>query len=130
MQANLLNQIHSNLNRNIWSKVSEVVYLLSSPVRAASKELFPQPTFPTTTTREPWTRQTARFDIKNKFQTENKKRSLRHTTEFKCCYTTGVLSLSCLFTTCRVTTAAPLSFFKSIFRNKIQYLLFRITAFY
>lgn len=28
-------------------------YLLSSPDRAASKELFPQPTFPTTTTREP-----------------------------------------------------------------------------
>lgn len=33
-----------------------MVYLLSSPVTAASKELFPQPTFPTTTTREPWTR--------------------------------------------------------------------------
>lgn len=28
-------------------------YLLSSPDRAASSELFPQPTFPTTTTREP-----------------------------------------------------------------------------
>lgn len=28
-------------------------YLPSSPERAASNELFPQPTFPTTTTKEP-----------------------------------------------------------------------------
>lgn len=33
--------------------VSWMSHLLSSPDRAASNELFPQPTFPTTTTREP-----------------------------------------------------------------------------